>query len=58
MAALSASVISAFRFAGNAAAPLVWLPLYHLDPALGFLAAGVAAALTAAFVLPLRPRTR
>jgi MFS family permease len=48
------SVISAFRFAGNAAAPLMWLPLYHADPRLGFLGAGVLAALTAAFILPLR----
>ena len=36
------SVISAFRFAGNAAAPLLWLPLYHADPRLGFLGAGAA----------------
>ena len=48
------SVISAFRFAGNAAAPLLWLPLYHADPRLGFLGAGLFAALTAAFILPLR----
>jgi MFS family permease len=48
------SVISAFRFAGNAAAPLMWLPLYHADPRLGFLAAGLFSALTAAFILPLR----
>jgi MFS family permease len=48
------SVISAFRFAGNAAAPVMWLPLYHADPRLGFLGAGVLAALTGAFVLPLR----
>jgi MFS family permease len=48
------SVVSAFKFAGNAAAPLLWLPLYHVDPRLGFLGAGVLAALTAAFILPLR----
>jgi MFS family permease len=48
------SVISAFRFAGNAAAPLMWLPLYHADPRLGFLGAGLLATLTAAFILPLR----
>jgi MFS family permease len=48
------SVVSAFKFAGNAAAPLMWLPLYHVDPALGFLAAAVCAALTGAFILPLR----
>ncbi len=48
------SVVSAFKFAGNAAAPLMWLPLYHADPRLGFLAAAVLAAMTAAFILPLR----
>ena len=37
------SVISAFRFAGNAAAPLMWLPLYHADHRLGFLGAGLFA---------------
>ena len=48
------SVISAFRFAGNAAAPLMWLPLYHADPRLGFIGAGLLAAAAAAFILPLR----
>ena len=48
------SVISAFRFAGNAAAPLLWLPLYHADHRLGFLGAGLFALLTAVFILPLR----
>lgn len=48
------SVISAFRFAGNAAAPLLWLPLYHADHRLGFLGAGLFATLTALFILPLR----
>jgi MFS family permease len=48
------SVISAFRFAGNAAAPLMWLPLYHVDPRLGFLGAAGMAAATVAFILPLR----
>ena len=48
------SVISAFRFAGNAAAPLLWLPLYHADHRLGFLGAGLFTALTAVFILPLR----
>ena len=36
------SVVSAFKFAGNALAPLMWLPLYHVDPWLGFLGAGGA----------------
>jgi MFS family permease len=48
------SVISAFRFAGNAAAPLMWLPLYHADHRLGFLGAGLLAAASVAFILPLR----
>jgi MFS family permease len=50
------SVVSAFKFAGNAAAPVMWLPLYHVDPRLGFLSAAVMAALTGAFVAPLRVR--
>ena len=50
------SVVSAFKFAGNAAAPVMWLPLYHADPRWGFAGAAVMAALTGAFVLPLRPR--
>jgi MFS family permease len=47
------SVVSAFKFAGNALAPVMWLPLYHVDPTLGFAAAAVMAALTGAFVAPL-----
>jgi MFS family permease len=50
------SVVSAFKFAGNAAAPVMWLPLYHVDPRLGFLGAALMAALTGAFVAPLRVR--
>jgi MFS family permease len=48
------SVVSAFKFAGNAVAPVMWLPLYHADARLGFAGAAVMAALTGAFVLPLR----
>ena len=44
----------AFKFAGAAAAPLLWLPLYHADPVLGFLGAAALAALTGAFIFPLR----
>ena len=47
------SVVSAFKFAGNAAAPVMWLPLYHVDPTAGFIGAAVMAALTGAFVAPL-----
>ncbi len=52
------SVVSAFKFAGQAAAPLMWLPLYHVQPELGFAAAAFMAALTGLFVLPLRRAPR
>jgi MFS family permease len=48
------SVASAFKFAGSAAAPIMWLPLYHADARLGFLGAGVMALLSGLLVLPLR----
>jgi len=48
------SVISAFKFAGNAAAPAMWLPLYARDVRLAFLAAGAASALVGAVALRLR----
>ena len=48
------SVISAFKFAGNAAAPVMWLPLYARDVRLAFLAAGAASALVGAIALRLR----
>jgi hypothetical protein len=51
-------VVGAFKFAGQAVAPLLWLPLYHADPRLAFAGAGLMAALTGAFVLPLRARAR
>jgi MFS family permease len=52
------SVVTAFKFAGSAAAPLMWLPLYHVDPRLGFAGAGAMAALTGVFILPLGRRAR
>jgi MFS family permease len=52
------SVVGAFKFAGSAAAPLLWLPLYHIDPRLGFAGAGLMALLIGVFVLPLRDRAR
>ena len=48
------SVFSAFKFAGNAAAPVMWLPLYAVDARLAFLGAGVVAALVAGLAGPLR----
>jgi MFS family permease len=47
------SVVGAFKFAGSAVGPLLWLPLYHVDPWLGFAAAGATTALVVAFVVPL-----
>jgi MFS family permease len=48
------SVVSAFKFAGNAAAPAMWLPLYANDVRLAFLAAGGASALVGALAWRLR----
>jgi MFS family permease len=48
------SVVSAFKFAGNAAAPAMWLPLYSSDPKLAFVAAGATSAVMAAVTLRLR----
>jgi MFS family permease len=48
------SVVSAFKFAGNAAAPAMWLPLYSSSPRLAFFAAGAASAAMAALTLRLR----
>ena len=45
------SVVSAFKFAGNAAAPAMWLPLYANDVRLAFVAAGGASALVGALAL-------
>ncbi len=48
------SVVSALKFAGNAAAPVMWLPLYNSDPRLAFMGAAAMAALAALLVAPLR----
>ena len=48
------SVVSALKFAGNAAAPVIWLPLYNGDPRVAFVAAGAMAAIAALLVVPLR----
>jgi MFS family permease len=45
----SVSTMMAFRFGGTALAPVLWLPVYHADMALGFAA---AASLTVLVVLP------
>jgi MFS family permease len=48
------SVVGAFKFAGNAVAPLVWLPLYLDAAELAFGIAGVACATIAAVAVTLR----
>ena len=48
------SLISAFKFAGSACAPLCWLPLYHLDPEAAFAAAAVGCVALGAAVLRVR----
>ncbi len=53
------SLVSAFKFSGQAVAPLTWLSLYHHGAATAFAAAGALALSTVAFVAPLRePRAR
>lgn len=47
------SVFGAFKFAGSAVAPVMFLPLYHADPRAAFVAAGVAALAAAAFTRAL-----
>jgi MFS family permease len=49
------SVVGAFKFAGNAIAPLVWLPVYLARPAAAFAGAGAAAAAIALVVHMVRP---
>jgi MFS family permease len=43
------SVFGAFKFAGSAAAPIMFLPLYDADPRAAFLVAGVAGLAAAGF---------
>jgi MFS family permease len=52
------SVVGAFKFAGSAVAPLMWLPLYHLEPHLGFVGAGATVAMAGVLVLLLGRRAR
>jgi MFS family permease len=42
------SLIGAFKFAGSAAAPIVWVPVYAFDPRLAFALAGGVSLLVAA----------
>jgi predicted MFS family arabinose efflux permease len=52
------SVVSAFKFAGNAAAPALWLPLYyHVDVRLAFIGAGVLALMVGGLTLRVPQRT-
>ena len=48
------SVVGAFKFAGSAVAPLVWLPLYLAHVELAFATAAVACALIALVAVGLR----
>lgn len=41
------SLFAAAKFSGTAVAPLIWLPLYHVEPAAAFLAAAVVLLLIA-----------
>jgi len=45
------SIIGAFKFGGNALAPLVWVALYGVDVRLAFTCAGVASLGVAATVV-------
>lgn len=51
------SVISAFKFAGSACAPLLWLPLYALEPEAAFVAAAFGCVALGAAVLQVRKVT-
>jgi MFS family permease len=48
------SVVSAFKFAGNACAPLLWLPLYSVGPHAAFFTAGAGSLALGAAVLRVR----
>jgi MFS family permease len=48
------SIISAFRFAGNAIAPILWLPLYEARVSSAFLVAGAGSVAMGAIVFGLR----
>jgi len=48
------SIVSAFKFAGNACAPLLYLPLYHVAPTAAFVTAGAGSLALGAAVLKVR----
>ena len=48
------SVFAAFKFAGTAVAPLIWLPVYDSTPAGAFLCAAASLLAIVPLVLPLR----
>jgi MFS family permease len=52
------SAYSAFKFAGVAVAPLVYVPLFHVDTRLPFLVAAACSALLALLVVPWFARYR
>ncbi|MGH3112319.1 MAG: hypothetical protein ACRDOP_02500, partial [Gaiellaceae bacterium] len=52
------SAYSAFKFAGVAIAPLVYVPLFHVDTRLPFLLAAACSALLAVLVVPWFARYR
>jgi len=41
------SLVGAFKFGGNALAPLIWVPVYAAEPMLAFVGAGACSALVA-----------
>src|SRR4051794_14352672 len=50
------SVVSAFKFAGSACAPLLWLPQYRIGPGTAFTAAAAGSVALGAAVLQVRQR--
>jgi MFS family permease len=50
------SVVSAVRFAGSAASPVVVTPIYHADPLAGFLIPAALLAVMVPVALPREPR--
>jgi hypothetical protein len=51
----SMSVVSALRFAGAAASPVVVTPIYHADPLAGFLVPAALLAVVVPIAVPPTP---